>query len=357
MPRGDIKVYTCRNGEVFAQRVLDSIVQEGIYDGVSNIVLGSREITTFANTEINARFEKNMRGRDVFIVQCPDANKEDPKNPVSVNDNLMELLISISAIRRSKAGSVTAVIPDLCYSRQDRQKGREPITARLVADMLEAAGACGLVTFDLHSDQIAGMYPNHVTVDNLRGSTVIIPYLQQKYGDKELHEWVFSSADAGGAARAEHYSKVLMARSAVMSKRRRYDVPNEVDEAHILGRVDDRKVLLVDDMIDTAGTTMESVKEIMRKGALEVRLACTHAVFSGPAVERLDHLYAERMINEVIATDTVPKPAGFAEKHPWYTEVSVAPLVGMAICRINAEQSVSELYVDEKMARENGKGI
>lgn len=354
MPRGDLKFYACRNGERFAQKVLDSIVTEQMYKGASKIVPGKRKVTTFSNTEINVNFEVNMRGRDVFVFQCTDANNE---NRTSTNDNLMELMIFINAIRRAKAGSVTAVVPNLCYSRQDKQKGREPITARMVADMLAVAGACGIVTFDLHSDQISGMYPTQVSVDNLRGSTVIIPYLQQKYAQDELSQWVFSSADAGGAARAEHYSKALRARSAVMSKRRRYDTANTVDEAHILGRVDGRKVLVIDDMIDTAGSAVQTVNEIISKGALEVRLAATHSVFSGKGVERLDELYAKGLVKEVIATDTVPKPEGFAAKHPWYTEVSVAPLIGKVICRINAEQSISDLYTDQKMAEQNGHGI
>ncbi len=280
-------------------------------------------ITRFSDGEIRVQIKENVRGSDVFVIQslCP------PK----VNDNIMELLLILDALKRSSTYRVTAVIPYYAYARQDRKdRPRVPISARLLADLIQKAGAHRVLTVDLHSAQIQGFFD--CPVDNLYALPVILEYLK----NKNLENLVVASPDAGGVERARLLANKLGAGLAIIYKRR--PEPNVVETLDVIGDVKGKNVIIIDDMIDTAGTITAAAKMLKEKGANKVLAACTHPVFSGPAVERLK----ESPIKEVIVTNTIPLDD---KKFDKLTILSVAPLVGEAIRRINTESSVSSLFI------------
>lgn len=288
-----------------------------------NIPLGRTVIKDFSDKEIYVRLEENVRGGDVFVIQstcCPG------------NTNLMELLIMIDALKRSSAKRITAVIPYYGYARQDRKcEPRVPITSRLVADLLETAGTHRVLTIDLHAGQIQGFFS--IPVDHLFAMKVLIPYLQSL----DLKNMVVISPDAGGVERARAFAKRLGVSLAIIDKRR--EGVNEVKAMNIIGDVKGKMAFIVDDMVDTAGTLVEATAALMKAGAKEVHACCTHAVLSGPALDRI----SKSEIKSIVATDTIPMRDGMKD-HPKIKILSVAPLLGEAILRINRETSVSSLF-------------
>lgn len=337
MDRGEPKIFACRAGVEFGWKICSAL--NHIYtkkEDLKGFNLGKSKVTQFADTEIKVEILENVRDNDVFLIQSLTNKSMDP----SINENLMELLIFTDALRLAKATRITLVVPNMAYSRQDKQKGREPITAKLVAKMISTAGADGVITMDLHADQVAGFYD--IGIDNLHGSKLIMEYLKEKFGD--LSDWVFASPDAGGAARAEYYAKTLNAGYAISSKRRDYSQANKVEKIHVLGDVQGKKVCIVDDIISSAGTMVHAAKEIHKKGAVEIYAAATHAIFNEPAAERLTKIYNEGILKEVIGIDTITHAKRFKTENPWFTEVSAAPLLAHAIRNINRGLSVSKLY-------------
>lgn len=285
---------------------------------------GQANLSRFSDGEVNFQILENVRGKDVFVVQptCP---------PVS--ENLMELLIVLDAFRRSSARRITAVIPYYGYARQDRKdKPRVPISAKLVADLLTAAGAHRVLTMDLHVGQIQGFF--NIPVDHLFATPVILSYLKTEL--KLAHPTVVSP-DAGGVERARFYAKRLGANLAVIDKRR--VGVNTAEIMRIVGDVEDRDVVIVDDMIDTAGTLVQATEALRERGALRLFAATTHAVLSGPAVERLEKSNFEG----VIVTNTVS--IGPEKRISKIKTLSVAGLLGQAIRSIHEETSVSQLFV------------
>ena len=286
--------------------------------------LGGAVLGKFSDGEIYFQILENVRGADVFVVQpC--------SNPVDYH--LMELLLMIDAFKRASAWRITAVIPYYCYARQDRKdKPRVPISAKLVADLLETAGASRALTLDLHAPQIQGYF--NVPVDHLYASPVLVEYFRHK----NLPKLTVVSPDAGGVERARFFAKRLDAPLAIVDKRR---VDVDVSEVmHLIGDVRGRSTLIVDDIIDTAGTLVKTAEALMKEGATQVYAACTHAVLSGPAVERL----AKSQISEVVATDSVPlTPAG--SELAKIKVLSVADLLARAIRSIHEETSISELFI------------
>lgn len=337
MDRGEPKIFACRAGEEFGKKLCSEL--NNVYtkkEDLRGFKLGKSKVMQFADTEVKVEILENVRDADVFLVHSTSNNNIS----LSINENLMELLIFTDALRRAKASRITIVAPNMAYSRQDKQKGREPITAKLVAKLICTAGADGLITLDLHADQVAGFYD--ISIDNLHGSKLIMDYLKSKFGN--LSEWVFASPDAGGAARAEHYAKKLNAGYAISSKRRDYSQPDVVEKIHVLGDVEGKKVCIVDDIISSAGTMANAAREIHKKGAAGIYAAATHAIFNEPAAERLTKLYEEGILKEVIGIDTVTHTKRFKAENPWFSEVSAAPLLGQAIHNINRGLSVSKLY-------------
>ena len=285
---------------------------------------GNALVSTFSDSEIRVQVNENVRGKDVFLFQsiC------DP-----VNKHLMELLLLLDALKRSSAYRITAVIPYYGYGRQDRKdQPRVPISAKLVADLIATAGADRVLTMDLHAGQIQGFF--NVPVDHLYAAPVLLEYVGKRGGQ----DLVVVSPDAGGVERARAFAKRIPANLAIIDKRR--EGPNESQVMHIIGDVSGRDALLLDDMIDTAGTIAQGAQACADHGARRVWTACTHAVLSGPALERL----TASKLEEVIVTNTIPLN-GKERICPKLRVLSVAPLLGEAIKRIHEEESVSSLFV------------
>ncbi len=289
------------------------------------IPLGSAVIKRFSDGEVNVEIRDNVRGVDVFVIQptCPP-----------VNDHLMELLILMDGLKRASAKRVTAVLPYYGYARQDRKVlPRAPITAKLVADLLTAAGVSRVLTMDLHAGQIQGFF--NIPVDHLYSAPVLLEYIKEKYGNES--DLVIVSPDAGGVERARAFAKRLSASLAIIDKRRL--APNVAEVMNIIGEVDGKTAILLDDMVDTAGTLAQSADALRRKGAKHIYAFATHAVLSGPAIERLE----KSEIEELVVTNTIP--AGPKAACGKLRVLTVAPLLGEAIKRIHFQDSVSSLFV------------
>lgn len=252
------------------------------------VKLGKLEVRRFSDGEVFADISESVRTKDTFIIQptCPP-----------VNENLMELLIITDALKRASAGSIYAVVPYYGYGRQDRKVlPRAPITAKLVADVIVVAGIRRMVTVDLHAGQIQGFF--NVPVDHLYGFPVLVKYLQEKYSDEEI---VIVSPDAGGMERARKYANELGAKLAMADKRR--TGPNIAEISYVIGDVKDKTAIIVDDIVDTAGTATLAAKILMEEGAKKVSLCCTHGVLSGQAIDRINNSH----FDEVIITDSIPQ--------------------------------------------------
>ena len=289
-----------------------------------NVQLGDAKVKTFSDGEIQIEVDENVRSKDVFVVQSTCS---------PVNDNLVELLLLIDAFKRSSARRITAVLPYYGYSRQDKKVApRVPISAKLVADMLTTAGAKRIITLDLHAGQIQGFFD--IPVDNLFAARVILEHIRNRYeGD-----FVIVSPDAGGVERARAFAKRLNAGLAIVDKRR--DAPNKAKAMAVIGDVKDKVAIILDDMVDTAGTLTEAASAIAAMGAKEVHASCVHPVLSGPAVERI----AASEIQSIVVTDSIPlkENAAACDK---IEVLSIADLVGEAIIRSHRGDSVVSLFV------------
>jgi ribose-phosphate pyrophosphokinase len=292
------------------------------------VQLGEANLDNFANGELHCRFGESVRGMDVFIVQSHGA-----ADGMSINDALIEHLIMVDAARRASAKRITAVMPFYAYGRQDRKsEGREPITAKLVANMFAAAGATRLVSVDLHSGQIQGFIDQ--PFDHLTAMPVLVDYLAKSLGD----DVVVVSPDAGRVKVAERYANALHADLAIVHKRRVRGEKNVVEAKEVVGNVDGRTCVLIDDMIDTGGTLVAAADVLLEQGASQVCAAATHGVLSGPAIDRLKN----SAIAKVVVTDTLPLPP---EKQIDKLEVlSVASIIADAIDAVFEDTSVSEIF-------------
>ncbi len=292
------------------------------------VELGDPGITDFANGEIKCRFQESVRGGDVFIIQSHAS-----ADNMSVNDAIMEQLIMVDAAQRASAKRITAVVPFYGYARQDRKaQGREPITARLLADLLYTAGAERLVGIDLHSGQIQGFFEG--PVDHLTAAPVLINYLRENIPSGS----VIVSPDTGRVKVAERYAKRLDCEVAAIYKRRSLQVANEVEALGVMGDVDGRTCVIIDDMIDTAGTICAAVDTLFDNGATDVLCATTHAVFSGLAVERL----RDSRLSKVIVTNSVPLPD--SKQFEKLEILSVAEVLADALEAVFEDASVSEIF-------------
>jgi len=311
----ELKIFTGNANRALAEEIAQYL----------HVPMGNAEVSRFSDGEVFVQINENVRGTDVFVVQptCPP-----------VNDSLMELLIMLDAFKRSSAHRVTAVLPYYGYARQDRKvQGRMPISAKLVADLMEAAGADRVLALDLHAGQIQGFF--NVPVDHLfAGPVVMIDYLRKK----DLRDAVVVSPDAGGVERARAIAKRLDAGLAIVDKRR--EGPNSAVAMHLIGDVEGRDAIVIDDMIDTAGTLIQAVGAIQREGARRILACGVHPVLSGPAIERIK----ASPIEEVVVTNTIPLTPD-KRTAARITVLTVAPLLGEAIRRIHDEESVSTLFV------------
>ena len=312
----NIKLFTANSNPKLAEEIAKQL----------NLELGEANVGRFSDGEIFVNIGETVRGSDVFVIQSTSS---------PINDNLMEMLIMIDALRRASAGRITAVIPYFGYARQDRKaKARDPISAKLVANLIAEAGADRVLTMDLHAAQIQGFFD--IPLDHLLGGPILAPYFMEKFKD-ELEDIVVVSPDFGSVTRARNFAQKLNAPIAIIDKRR--PKPNVSEVMNIIGEVKDKKVILVDDMIDTAGTICQAAHALVEKGgAKEVYACCTHPVLSGPAIERLE----ASPIKELICLNTIALPE---EKIMEKTKIlSVAPMFAEAIERIYEDVSVSPLF-------------
>lgn len=308
----DYKVFTGNANPALAQEIAK----------IMGKPLGNCEVKTFSDGEIAVNLGETVRGMDCYIVQ-PTCNP--------VNNNLMEVLIMIDAMKRASAGRINAVIPYYGYARQDRKaKARDPITSKLVADMLVAAGADRVVTMDLHAAQIQGYF--NIPVDHLLGMPIIAKYFMEQ----KLEDLVIVSPDHGSVTRARNLAHYLNCPIAIIDKRR--PEPNKSEIMNIIGNIENKNCIIIDDMIDTAGTITNAANAIKELGAKSVRAAATHAILSGPAVERL----SSSAIEETVFLNTVPIPEEKMDKS--FKVISVAPIFAEAMLRIHTNDSVSKLF-------------
>ncbi len=311
----NIKIFTGNSNIPLAKEIADRL----------GLPVGNSNVTCFSDGEISVNINETVRGVDVFVVQSTNA---------PVNDNLMELLIMIDAFKRASAGRITAVIPYYGYARQDRKaKARDPITAKLVADILTAAGADRVLTMDLHAAQIQGYF--NIPLDHLLGAPILSKYFVQK-GFLEADDVVVVSPDLGSVTRARKFADKLQAPIAIIDKRR--PKPNVCEVMNVIGDIKDKRVILIDDMIDTAGTITNGANALVKMGAKEVYACCTHAVLSGPAVERIN----DSVIKELVMLNTIQLPED--KKNDKFKMLSVAPVFAEAIRRIYEDVSVSKLF-------------
>jgi len=289
------------------------------------VPLGAAEVKTFSDGEILVEIDENVRGGDVFVLQsiCTPGN-----------DYLMELLLMLDALKRASAKRITAVVPYYGYARQDRKVApRVPISAKLIADLITTAGASRMLTMDLHAGQIQGFF--NIPVDNLYATPVLLPYVRERVGSEPV---AVVSPDAGGVERARAFAKRLNAGLAIIDKRR--PSPNEVAEMHIIGDVEGRCTILVDDIVDTAGTIVAAAEALRKAGGRRVIACCTHGVLSGPAVERIRGSEVE----ELVVTDTIPLRPDARATGKIHVR-SVAHIIGEAIHRTHDEESISSLFL------------
>ena len=311
-----IKIFALNSNIELAQEIADHI----------GIPLSKCTVNRFSDGEVQVNIDETVRGHIVFVVQstnCP------------VNEHYMELLIMVDALKRASAEEINIIMPYYGYSRQDRKAApRQPISAKLMADLLQTAGATRLMCLDLHADQIQGFF--NIPIDNF----LALPILAEYFIKKELDDVVVVAPDHGGTTRARKLAVVLDAPMAIVDKRR--PRPNVAEVMNVIGDIEGKNCVIIDDMIDTAGTICEASKLLMREGAKEVYVCAAHPVFSGPAIERL----ANAPIKECIVTNTIP--LDMSKMPPNIKQLSVAPLLGQAISRIHDDESVSSLFGFEK---------
>ncbi len=308
-----LKVFTLNSNIALAEEIAKVI----------GVELGKCSVKQFSDGEIQINIEESIRGCDVFIIQSTSS---------PVNEHLMELLILIDALKRASAKTINLVMPYYGYARQDRKaRAREPITAKLVANLLETAGATRVITLDLHAPQIQGFFD--IPIDHLMGVPILAEYFENKDYDKEI---VIVSPDHGGVTRARKLAERLKAPIAIIDKRR--PKPNVAEVMNIVGNIDGKIAILIDDIIDTAGTITLAANALVENGAAEVYACCTHPVLSGPAMERIQN----SKIKELVITNSIKLPE---EKNiDKIVNLSVAALLGEAIIRVHEEQSVSVLF-------------
>ncbi|MBW5449047.1 ribose-phosphate diphosphokinase [Cohnella sp. CFH 77786] len=309
---GNLKIFSGSSNKKLAEAIARHI----------GVELGDCETSRFSDGEIHIKLDESVRGNNVFVVQSTSA---------PVNENLMELLVMVDALKRASARTINVVMPYYGYARQDRKaRSRDPITAKLVANLIETAGAHRVIAMDLHAMQIQGFFD--IPVDHLLG----VPILGDYFYEKELEKPVVVSPDHGGVVRARRLADTLQAPLAIIDKRR--PEPGVVEVMNIIGDVSGRTAILVDDIIDTAGTIALAASALQKAGAKELYACCTHPVLSGPAIERLE----ASPLKEIVVLDTIPLRENHGSSK--IRVLSVAPLIGEAITRIHEQKSISKLF-------------
>jgi len=334
--RGELCLMSCASGLPLARRILHHLnkimKQEKQLGGLE--IIRSEEIT-FANGEIKTIIKDNIRGADLYIVQAID----DPQSPKSINDNLLALLTAINAAYQSDADSITVISPQFPYSRQERKKTREGITAKQIAAFMEMSGANRVITLDIHAEAIQGFF-NRTRLEDLHASNPLIGYIRKHFPTNNM---VVAAADVGSAEKARYYSQRLQTDFAIVDKARDYSKSSVIESMRLVGNVRDKDILIPDDMIGTGGTIVNAAKLLRLHHARDIYAACSLPFFNPPALDMLQEAFGKGEIKRVIGTDAVFWGDDFIKKTPWYVEVSIAPLFAQVIYNINTKRSVSAL--------------
>lgn len=313
--RDKIRIFSGNSNPALAKKICESL----------DMPLGNAKVKTFSDGEVLVEIGENVRGRDIYIVQSTCA---------PTNNNLMELLVMSDALKRASAATITAVIPYYGYARQDRKAApRTPISAKLVADLITTSGVDRVVTIDLHAAQIQGFF--NIPVDNLYAIPVMLKYLKDRFAGQDI---VMVTPDAGGTERARAFAKRLECPMALIDKRR--TGPNVAEVMHLIGDVNGKIAIILDDMIDTAGTLTQAAGALKKNGAAAIYACATHGVLSGPAIDRIN----DSVIEEVLLTDTIPLGEN-AGKTTKIKSLTVSGLLAEAIRRIHEDESVSSLFI------------
>lgn len=334
--RGALSIAACDSGINFAERIISELNKLVKSKGEGGQIRRTKtEEINFSNGELKSEIKENIRGDDHYIVQCFD----DPNSEKSINDNLMALLTALNAAYQSDADSITAVIPQFAYSRQERKKGREGITANQIAQFIEVSGANRVITLDVHAEAIVGFF-NKALMEDLHASQTLINHFKKNYNTDDL---VIAAADVGGAEKARFFSKTMGTDLAIVDKARDYSKASTIESMRLVGEVKDKNVLIPDDMISTGGTIVNAAKLLKDKGAKDIYMTCSLPFFNGNAADILSQAYEEGVVKRIIGTDAVFHGREFLKKYQWFDEVSIAPLFAKVIYHINTKRSVSEL--------------
>lgn len=336
--RGALSIAACNSGKNFAERVIRALNAIAKRENDEHEYrLHDTEEWVFPNGEVKVVINEFIRGDDFYIIQCVD----DPLSDRSVNDNLMALITAIHAAYQSDPDHITAVIPQFPYSRQERRKTREAITAKIVAQLIENSGAQRVLTLDIHAEAIQGFF-NYTKLEDMHASGEFIDYINNNL-KLDFKNLIVTGPDVGSAEKARHYSKRLGTNFAIVDKARDYSKPGRVESMRLVGEVKNKNVIIVDDMVATGGTVLQAARLLKEKGAKDIFVAISLPFFNGDAVEKFEKAYREGIIKLVIGTDAVFWGESFVKNTDWYEEVSVAPLFARVIYNVNKKRSVSQL--------------
>lgn len=333
--RGELVIIACESGKALAGRILDSINSLLEQKGHASLHLTSTREVEFANKEVKTIIEEPIRGSDVYVIQLFD----DPLSYRSPNDNLMALYTAINAAKQSDAEHITAVIPQFPYSRQEKRLCREAITAKLVVDFIELSGANRVITLDIHSPSIAGFFQN-TKFDNIEAKKLIVNRVREIYKKSNL---VIVSPDIGGTGRAKTCANMLNTSLAMIYKQRDYAKKSTIIDTLLIGDVEGRDVLLVDDMVATGGTFIKAMELLKKHKANDIYVSASMPFFNNNACRIFSKAYSEGLFTKFIGTDAVFHGKEFIDNNPWYEEVSIAPLFASVIYNINNRLSISPL--------------
>ena len=331
-----MKIFTLDSGREFAKRVVTSLNEIAAeYHFPGNIQLSPGEEIVFANREIKYVIQESVRGKDVYIVQLID----DPYSLKTINDNLIGLCTAVNAASYSDAKKITAVLPQFPYTRQDKIRGREPLTAKVICGLLEEAGVDKVITLDIHAEAIEG-YFNQAKMENLHAGRILIKYIKEHIDLKNL---IMVAPDIGSSERGRFFSKQLGLDLAIIDKVRNYETSSTIQSMRLVGEVEGKNVFLNDDMVATGGTLLAACELLKNRGAQDIYISVSLPFFSNNAYQKFDEAYKKGYFKEVIGTDAVFWGEEFQKKHPWYTELSMAGLFAEVILSLNQHKSVSKL--------------
>lgn len=332
--RGKLGIISCDSGKHFSKKVIERLREILKEENNGNIDIDSKE-TFFANTEVKTEIGESIRNKDIYIFQ----DVENKSNGLSINDNYMALKTAILAAKDSGAKHITAIVPSFPFSRQDKSKTREGVTAAMIAREIEDTGASTIITLDIHNEAIRGFFKEAI-LENLRASKNLIEFIKENVGTENL---VIVAPDVGAAQRASYYAKKMGVKFAIIHKERDYTKVSSIDKTTLVGDVEGKKAFIIDDLIDTGGTAVKAMKTLKEEGAEQVYFAASLALLNKNAVEKLNDAYKQGIFNKIIGTNVIYREPSFKEKNLWYEELSLEKYFARVIHNINKGISISRL--------------